>query len=440
MSLAVTLVAAASLFGVVEQNETRSPAAWRALTGKESAAFDLGHAVFNTQWTPANAPAGRRDGLGPRFNAPSCDACHNSGRRGRGPSDAGQAPIDLVIQLGERQADGSVARGTKRFGFIINTAANGGLQPEAVVSIRYEAFRRELPDGTSIGLRRPEYEVSPVEGQPLAANTVLMPRMPQAVHGAGLLERVRESDVIALSRDTTYEAIGVRGRVPWIGQSGRRTLGRFGWQATEPLVSTQVASAFSREMGLTSPLDSRVDCGEQTPACLSRSGGDPEVEDSLFSAVVLFQKLQAVPRTAAAWTLFETSHDGRALFESAGCIACHRAALTIGPERSTAPGGDEDSRVIVPFTDMLLHDLGPELADRDAAGTIVPSEWRTAPLWGLNAAFATGRPVRLMHDGRARSVEEAIAWHGGTAAESRRRFEHLPKSDRDTLVEWVRSL
>ncbi|MEJ1962368.1 MAG: di-heme oxidoredictase family protein [Gammaproteobacteria bacterium] len=106
----ITLAAGAGLFGVVAQDDAHPPQPWRSLSAEEQQAFDLGHAVFNTQWTPAGEPAGRRDGLGPLFNAPSCDACHNSRRRGRGPAEAGPAPIDLVMQLGRRQPDGRITR------------------------------------------------------------------------------------------------------------------------------------------------------------------------------------------------------------------------------------------------------------------------------------------------------------------------------------------
>lgn len=95
---------------------------------------------------------------------------------------------------------------------------------------------------------------------------------------------------------------------------------------------------------------------------------------------------------------------------------------------------------IAPYTDLLLHDLGPGLADRDARGRPLRSLWRTAPLWGMSTALEGGRPVRLLHDGRARSIEEAIAWHDGDAAAARERFDALDAARRQRLLDWISAL
>ena len=230
MSLLIALVASAA-FGVVAQDDAHPPQPWRALTESEQTTFDLGHAVFNTQWTPAGEPAGRRDGLGPLFNAPSCDACHNSRRRGRGPAAAGPAPIDLVIQVGLRQPDGSVSRGTERFGFILNTAANSGMDPEASVAIRYKDTTRTYADGTRVDLRWPTYVVTLPDGGVLPAGLVLKPRMPQSAQGVGLLERVSSLEILNLASPEGGVPLSQRGRVSlirmgdlsdWGASAGRR--------------------------------------------------------------------------------------------------------------------------------------------------------------------------------------------------------------------------
>ena len=434
MIVLIALAAGASLFGVVAQDDAHPPKPWRPLTEEESRAFDLGHEVFNTQWTVAGEPAGRRDGIGPLFNAPSCDACHNSRRRGRGPAQAGPAPIDLVIQLARRQPDGSVTRGTERFGMILNTSANSGMEPEARVDIRYKESARSLPDGSKVGLRTPTYVVTLPEGGTLPATIVLKPRMPQSAQGVGLLERALPDDIEALSKPEGGVAPGVRGRVSWVMAGDVRLLGRFGWQATEPTVASQIAAAFSREMGLTTPRVNHIDCGAATDVCASKpNGGTPEVEPELFDAVVTFELLHAVPSTVIPEP--ELAHAASKQFESVGCSACHRTSLRIYPSF-----GDPELREIHPYTDLLLHYMGEELSDRDVAGNVALSEWRTAPLWGINASVATGRPLRLLHDGRARSIEEAIAWHGGSAASARAAYEGLSKQDRESLVAWIATL
>lgn len=418
--------------GVRQQDDLRAPQSWRALTVEEQSSFDLGHAVFNTQWSPANHPAGRRDGIGPLFNSASCDSCHNSRRRGRGPRGNGEAPLDLVIQLGKRLADGSVQRGSDDYGFVLNTAAIQGATPEAVVRIQYTYLPYMLADGSSVDLYTPHYEISQLSGPPLSADTVIMPRMPPSVLGMGLLESVPARHIVQAAKRAAREhrneaRDGVRGAVSWIATSNGPVIGRFGWQASEPTIATQTATAFAREMGLTTELIGDIDCGRHDDACLhAPNGGQPEVEPALFTALVEFQRLHAVPNKRG-----EPMIVGAQLFDTLGCTACHRPALPV----ETASHG-----VIHAYTDLLLHDLGEALADRDLNGNPVKTLWRTAPLWGLQTAVQSGQPLRLLHDGRARSIEEAILWHGGEARSARQRYAQLVAVDRRLLIDWLSSL
>ncbi len=410
---------------ITEQDDGRSPTPWRWLDAQERSRFELGHAVFNTGWTPAGKPAGRRDGLGPHFNAASCDACHNSRRRGRGPDGDGIAPADLVLQVGRLDQDGGVARGHPLFGEVANTAAVEGAVPEAEVSIRYRLLAHLRPDGTTVVLRQPEYTIGRVDGAPLPHDLVLMPRMPPSVQGAGLLEEVPESAITGTEGDHDPRT----GEPSWLAGPAGRQLGRYGWQATQPTLESQIAAAFANEMGLTTSLRDRDDSAN----AISPGGRDveaaPEVEDALFQAVVAFQRWEAARRPTHAARTLEASAQGGRLFEQVGCADCHRSAL---PVRT---GG-----FIAAYTDLRLHDLGPGLADRDIRGQPVPSRWRTAPLWGLAAASEGRRRLRLLHDGRAHGVEEAIAWHGGEAAAARFRFDQLDAGQRQRLVDWVSSL
>lgn len=419
--------AAGSPTGVLVQEDAHVPQPWRKLTTDEKAKFDLGHAVFNTSWSPANAPAGRTDGLGPLFNSQSCDSCHNSRRRGRGPRGEGDAPADLVIQLGKVLADGRVERGLPDYGFILNTAATAGFTPEASVSIRYEELPRWLGDNTRVSLRKPVYVVTHLTGPPLPGNAVIMPRMPPLVQGAGLLGRVPESALVALTKPAT-DGPTPKGRVSWLNGGGQ--IGRFGWQATEATVASQTASAFAREMGLTSNLADHIDCGGTNRACLqAANGGTPEVERALFDALVLFQDLHAVPVAKAV----NVEAPGARLFAKVGCAGCHRPTLPVDT-------GERVARSIAAYTDLLLHDMGDDLADRDILGRPVRSEWRTAPLWGIQSSIATGQPLRLLHDGRARSIREAILWHGGAATTALHQYLALNADERDVLEAWIAAL
>jgi len=405
------------------QPDGRTPVAWRALTAEEEARFHLGHAVFNTTWLPAGEGSGQRDGVGPLFNTGHCDGCHNSRRRGRGAHGDGPAPGELVIQVGQWQG-GHLERIHPRFGHIINTAAIAGFTPEAEVSIRYTAMTRIRTDGGAQTLWQPEYQVIPAHGQPLPGNLVLMPRLASHTQGVGLLEQIPESAILANARRPPY------GEPSWIETTHGRQLGRFGWQGTEVSVASQIAVAFAREMGLTNPLITEIDCAPHDHACRrAPSGGEPEVAPELFAAVVAFQQLEAVRRPPDAAQRLQVLADGRELFERSGCADCHRAQLQV-----------DDGLSISPYTDLLLHDLGPALADRTITGDPIPSRWRSAPLWGLSTAFEGARQARLLHDGRARSVDEAIGWHGGSAAFARERYDQLTPEQRQRLTQWVESL
>ncbi len=414
--------------GSIVQDDAHEPRAWRVLRTQEQQVFDTGYATYNTEWSQAGRPAGRTDGLGPLFNSQSCDSCHNSRRRGRGPRTAGVAPSDLVLQLASVDPDGSLRRGSREYGYILNTAALPGFTPEAEVRIAYAERPVTLADGSSVSLRAPTYEVRTLSGAGLAPATVLMPRMPPTVMGVGLLEMVPQAQVLALA--AVPRANGVAGRPAWIESDGRRVIGRFGWQATEATVATQTAVAMSREMGLTSPLIAVTDCGEERVACEAGTAGAarkgaPEVEPELFHALLLFQQLHALPALAPSR---DDAHGAR-LFTRTGCAACHVPVLT-----AELPVG---SRRISPYTDLLLHDLGDGLADRNVRGEPVRSRWRTAPLWGLQASFASSQPPRLLHDGRARSIAEAVLWHEGEGGHARARFMALSATERAALVTWI---
>lgn len=386
--------------------DSRDPPAYRALDAGERARFDLGHAVFNTQWVPAGTPhAERRDGVGPLFNAASCDACHNEGARGRGPVGDGPAPPALVVKLSSPRAGSRGASGDPVYGRVLNTDALEGMAPEAEVSIRYETLPGRYPDGERFGLRRPRCQLRHLRYGPLAPDTIVEPRIAPAIFGDGLLEAV-------------------------VG----RPVASFGWQGTAVSVRDQTAQAFAREMGLTNPQIAQDDCTAHQRDCLaSANGGSPEVSPALFDAVVYFERMLAVP-AAPSHSQGRDTETGAHLFATVGCPACHTPVLTAAvPE----PAGGRRLVQISPFTDLGLHDLGSDLADEDVSGHPVQSRWRTPPLWGLGYRLARERRPTFLHDGRARSVEEAILWHGGEASAARQRFEQLPREDRQALLAWV---
>jgi CxxC motif-containing protein (DUF1111 family) len=325
-----------------------------------------------------------------------------------------------------------VRRGSRDYGFVLNTSAIKGFEPEARVWIQYELRQTTLADGTIVELRQPRYRADKLAGPGLPADTVLMPRMAPPVQGAGLLERVPQFELEQIARAERAATADIRGRISWLQtrQGEGRSIGRFGWQASEATVASQTSVAFAREMGLTNPLVSADDCGNWNVACrTAATGGSPDVQADLFEAVIAFEGWHAVP----VMKITDEASPGARLFESCGCADCHRPNLRVDL-------GNEDHATIHAYTDLLLHGMGQGLADRDLNGTPAPALWRTAPLWGMHAAYASGQPLHLLHDGRARSIEEAILWHDKEARRARENYAHLSQQQRRALVEWIQDL
>jgi CxxC motif-containing protein (DUF1111 family) len=416
--------------------DRRNPPSYRLLDQTESARGSLGRSIFDTQWVAAGSPgiAGRA-GVGPLFNATSCSACHNEGEGGRGPAGDGPAPIALVIQLGSPSKDaGTEPNGDPVYGRVFNTSALEGVQVEGAVMVQYsEIDGYYYPFGARWSLRVPHYHLVGLTHGPLAPATVIKPRLAPPLFGAGLLEAVPES---AITEGAAQQPGGRYSGAPaWHLRQGTRLLGRFGWQGDAVSIRDQTTNAFAHEMGLTSKDRPSDDCTPAETDCRGQpNGGSPEVSEELLDAVITFVGTLAVPESPA-----HSKDDslGPELFANIGCAACHRPRL---PVELPGAGGTRVRGVIAPYTDLRLHDLGLEMADENAAGAKVSSRWRTAPLWGLGYRLKMESHSTFLHDGRARSTEEAILWHSGEAAQTRHNFTKLGPRAREALLRWIETL
>jgi CxxC motif-containing protein (DUF1111 family) len=250
--------------------------------------------------------------------------------------------------------------------------------------------------------------------------------------GVGLLDEVQREGGDSAALGHVAVARGRDGADP--GHDGTAR-GRFGWQATALSVRDQTARAFAREMGLTSTDIPNDDCTPAQIACLQQpNGGSPEVSDDLFNAVLSFQRALAVPASSTPHSADDT---GAQTFALLGCVACHRPQW---PVTLTDAAGNTTAATIEPYTDLRLHDLGSGLADQTVSGKKVNSRWRTAPLWGLGYRMSLERFPTFLHDGRARSAEEAILWHDGEAAGAREKFERLTAEQRKAFLRWVETM
>lgn len=260
---------------------------------------------------------------------------------------------------------------------------------------------------------------------------------PQLI-GLGLLEAIPAAALLAHADPDDRDGDGVSGRAHVLvgGDGDEPSIGRFGWKATQPTVHAQTAAAFVHDMGITSadhPAEPLT--GPQRAAIRCANGGEPEIDAHKLARVVFYSRTIAVPaqRDADAPDVVA----GRAHFAAFGCATCHVPSWTTGA--TDLPAGFADQR-IHPYTDLLLHDLGPGLADGKRDGDAEPAEWRTPPLWGIGLIPAVNGHERYLHDGRARGLAEAVLWHGGEALAARERFRMAPPRQREELLAFLRSL
>jgi CxxC motif-containing protein (DUF1111 family) len=223
----------------------------------------------------------------------------------------------------------------------------------------------------------------------------------------------------------------------WDEEKQQQTLGRFGWKANQPNLVQQTASAFNGDIGITSNLfpEDHLTPAQKLVYPNIPNGGQPEIPDDILQKVVVYTQALAIPA--------RRNHDdpevlrGKYLFKELNCSGCHRPTLNTGTGGQIAALREQK---IWPYTDLLLHDMGPDLADGRPDFLADGSEWRTAPLWGVGLIQVVNGHTFLLHDGRARNVEEAILWHGGEAESSREEFKKLNKTDREALIKFVNSL
>lgn len=407
--------------------------------GEREDDFFVGNAIFNRGWATAPASVPDFDGLGPLFNATNCSACHLKDGRGRPPVGPDESFLGLLLRLsvpGESEHGGPVPEPT--YGGQVQGSAVLGVPPEGREKVVYVEQPGAFPDGEAYSLRAPTYSVEDLGYGPMAPDTLISPRVAPGVFGLGLLELVPEEEIVARADPDDANGDGVSGRPNRVFdvRRGGLALGRFGWKANQPSLEQQAAGAFNGDVGITSSLFPVGDCTAEQAACLGApSGGSPELGDALLASVVAYSHLLAVP-ARRDWAT-PTVRRGKTLFTTFGCTRCHTPTLHTGPS-GTYP--ELAHATIRPYTDLLLHDMGPGLADGRPDFQATGAEWRTPPLWGMGLLHTVNKHTFLLHDGRARDAREAILWHDGEGRAARDAFAAAAKPDRDALLAFLESL
>jgi CxxC motif-containing protein (DUF1111 family) len=432
----------------------------RNVNRKEELLFWTGFSLFRDPWVIAPSSTKDRDGLGPLFNTRSCISCHSSGGKGPAPQEGNSKPSALVIRFGsgEDSIFSDPIYGDQlqpRAIAITHSSIQPDLLGEAKLQLGYQEVYGEYADGTTYILHQPSYQLTDLAYGDLDKRTVLSPRFSPVIYGVGLLDAISERDLLSQEDINDIDQNGISAkynRVP-IAPSSHNTadfhnsvetlvgksrvgVGRFGHKAKHPSLYQQVAAAFRDDIGITNTSFASESCSTEQSNCRAASviGGHQSVEipDKLLDLVTQFNQFIAVPPARNLDSA--KAQQGRKLFYKIGCESCHTASYTTDPEY---PHQSLANQIIWPYTDLALHDMGAGLADGvneyDADGR----EWRTPPLWGIGARKNMRSENLYLHDGRAKTVAEAILWHGGEALLSQQSFIQLEQAQRNALLAFL---
>ncbi|MCR8550159.1 c-type cytochrome [Salipiger sp. P9] len=414
--------------------------------------FNLGDALFQKLWVSSPSSTRASDGLGPLYNARSCLGCHIRDGRGHPPDGAGDDAVSMFLRVSvpaDPQAEMPAIAGwiatapDPVYGAQLQEFGTVGHRGEARLEVTYEEIAVPLSGGETVSLRVPRYRATDLAYGPLGDGAMLSPRVAPQMIGLGLLEAIPAEDILAGADPEDADGDGISGRaaVVWSLEYDAPMLGRFGWKAGEPTVRAQSASAFAGDIGIATPLHPALwgECTEAQAACRDAPHGDDaegfEIGVEGFDMVSYYSQNLAVP---ARRDLEDPEVlRGKRVFYETGCTSCHRPKFVTArmPDRP-----EQSFQLIWPYSDLLLHDMGEGLADHRPEGRATGTEWRTPPLWGIGLTERVSGHTTFLHDGRARSLIEAILWHGGEAQPHRDAVISMAPADRAALIQFLESL
>jgi CxxC motif-containing protein (DUF1111 family) len=400
--------------------------------------FFTGNALFRSNWVTAPASTNGIDGLGPTFNARSCSTCHFKDGRGQ-PPEGHKTFSGLLLRLSVPGTDEHGGpKPESNYGGQFNPLSINGVPGEGEAVVDYTPEDGHFDDGESYTLLVPNYSFPSLNFGAMADDVMISPRVAPSVFGLGLLAALSEETLEGLADPDDDNGDGISGRLNrvWDPKSESLRIGRFGWKANQAGIEQQNTGALLGDIGISSPLHPAQDCPDVQVACHEAiTGGDPEVDQQKIDFLVTYTNLLAVPgrRDVDAPDVLA----GKAIFADLGCASCHVPKLETG-ESEDFP--ELSGQTIHPYTDLLLHDMGEGLADARPDFLADGNEWRTPPLWGLGLSLNVNHHTRLLHDGRARDINEAILWHGGEASPAQAAYKALSRRERTQLLSFLNSL
>jgi CxxC motif-containing protein (DUF1111 family) len=403
------------------------------LNARDLRVHELGDQAFEVKFVAPPAPV--FGGLGSIFNNVSCINCHRND--GGGFPSAGSATSGLLMRISQAGTDAhGGALAVDGYGTQLQDQALLGYQPEANVLINYTESPFTYPDGRETSLRIPSYTLANPY-LPISVPYMLSPRLAPPVVGMGLLENIPENTIESFVDAGDQNGDGIIGKVNRVynGYTGETDLGRFGLKANTSSLLVQVATAYQQDMGITSFVHPDENSFGQLQWPSSTQTGKKELADSTLNATTFYIRTLAVP--ARRNVNDPDVQAGSILFNQINCSGCHRPTIMTGPDFQVP---QLSGQRIHPYTDLLVHDMGEGLSDNRPDFLATGREWRTQPLWGLGLLQRTTGTAFYLHDGRARTIEEAILWHEGEAAKSKKAFTELTQGQRIQLMKFLNSL
>lgn len=415
---------------------------------KQHGRFMFGRQMFRRQWAAVTSLNGDW-GLGPTFIADRCSACHINAGRGSTPKSSDEQLLSMLVRIsvaGEGEHGGpkphpnygDQLQNHSLDGSNVDLAVSGPpVPPEAQIFLDWDERPTTLGDGTAVTLRKPRLRIEKLAFGPLDDQTMRSLRIAQPLPGLGLLDAVADRTILELAQNQRKLGYNGRPNYVWDSINKRRALGRYGWKANQATLKEQIAAAAIGDMGVASPFFPRqncppvqTDCGSQLPA------NDPELAPNEIEAMEFWLRGLAVP--ARRNMDDPVVQRGANMFDQAKCAVCHVPELRTA--ESFPPLPQLANQKLRAYTDLLLHDMGEDLADHRPDFEAGGRDWRTPPLWGIGLTATVSGSTALLHDGRARNLLEAILWHGGEAEPSANAFKAMPEADRTALLRFVESI
>ena len=418
----------------------------------------IGQAIFEKLWVFAPASTKSSDGLGPLYNASSCQQCHHQQGQLKNNQDS-----SLVIQLSIEPAipvESSTLFLTK-YGFIpepvygkqLQTFAYPGGKAEATISVTHTNSTFIFEDGDKVNLKQPKVEFSNLGYGPLSKDLRFSPRIAPRIMGLAWIDSLPAESILANADPEDLNQDGISGKANWVWNKAEQKvdLGRFGWKASKATLDQQNLAALATDIGISSWLfpQAEGDCTLNQTACIELARQTEthlkqspaigyEATKEMTDLLLLFTASHGNTQIANTQTQQKASQlHGEKLFKQIGCQTCHISHydnVVNKYENDMIPG------TFSPYSDLLLHDMGEALSDHRNEFLATGREWRTAPLWGISKYLAESPNPAFLHDGRASSIIEAILWHDGEAASAKQAFTNLSKENRQHLIQFVESL